>query len=168
MSFRAISRVPEEEQMRRASRAELQRFNRQTKFGNGDEGCLLWTGATGRGGYGRMKLDDGTTIAAHRFVLEFINGEPIPDGMQGGHVCHDKAVLAGTCAGDSTDDGCRHRACCNPEHLELQTPSQNTAAQDHAERRVTHCPQGHEYTDENTRITKDGKRKCRTCHKTRW
>ena len=35
--------------------------------------------------------------------------------------------------------------------------------QDHANRRKTHCPQGHEYTAENTRIDRNGKRHCRTC-----
>ena len=150
-----------------ASRAEISRFNRQTKF-VGDEGCLIWHGVKGRGGYGRFKRDDGTTIAAHRFVWEVIMGREIPDGMQVDHMCHGWAVEKGTCAGDSTDHECRHRACCNPQHLELVSASENTRRQDHAERRVTHCPQGHEYTDENTRITKDGKRKCRTCHKTRW
>ena len=148
----------------KASRAEVDRWNRQTTFGNGDEGCLLWTGPVGRGGYGRMKLDNGKTIAAHRFVLEYVKGEPIPDGMEGGHVCHDKAVAEGTCAG-AGDEGCRHRRCCNPDHLEVQTKSQNVMAQDHAERKVTHCPRGHEYTDENTIRTKNGKRKCRQCRK---
>lgn len=146
---------------RRASRAEVSRFNRQTKWGNGEERCLLWTGRTGRGGYGRLDLDDGTSIAVHRFVLEYVKGEPIPDGMQGGHICHDKAVLAGTCHG-AGDEGCRHRNCCNPQHLEVQSPSANTLAQDHAGRRKTHCPAGHEYSEDNTFI-RSGKRVCRTC-----
>ena len=29
----------------------------------------------------------------------------------------------------------------------------------------THCPQGHEYTEENTRVSKRGQRSCRTCHR---
>src|SRR5580700_2751100 len=43
-----------------------------------------------------------------------------------------------------------------------------------AERKLTirtHCPQGHEYNDENTLWTKRGSRFCRTCHRaagTRW
>lgn len=31
----------------------------------------------------------------------------------------------------------------------------------------THCPQGHEYTDENTAIGKDNKRDCRECARER-
>lgn len=36
-----------------------------------------------------------------------------------------------------------------------------------ANARKTHCPQDHEYTPENTLIGKDGKRRCRTCRRTR-
>lgn len=32
------------------------------------------------------------------------------------------------------------------------------------QRSKTHCPQGHEYTRENTKLTKDG-RACRACHR---
>jgi hypothetical protein len=31
----------------------------------------------------------------------------------------------------------------------------------------THCPEGHEYNEENTYITKKGKRNCRTCNRER-
>ncbi|MEV6737864.1 HNH endonuclease [Streptomyces sp. NPDC051104] len=35
--------------------------------------------------------------------------------------------------------------------------------------RVTHCPEGHEYTPENTGYnTSNGGRYCRECHRTRW
>lgn len=32
---------------------------------------------------------------------------------------------------------------------------------------LTHCPQGHEFTPENTYVTKDGKRHCRECRRVR-
>jgi hypothetical protein len=152
-------------QRNKASRAEVSRFNRQTKFGNGDERCLLWTGMTGRGGYGRMTLDDGTTIAVHRFVWQYVMHKEIPEGMQVDHVCHGKAVEAGTCSG-AGDEGCRHRNCCNPAHLELVTASENTRRQDHKERRKTHCPAGHEYSEDNT-FVRSGRRVCKTCERAR-
>jgi hypothetical protein len=152
-------------QRNKASRAEVSRFNRQTKFGNGDERCLLWTGMTGRGGYGRMTLDDGTTIAVHRFVWQYVMHKEIPEGMQVDHVCHGKAVEAETCSG-AGDEGCRHRNCCNPAHLELVTASENTRRQDHKERRKTHCPAGHEYSEDNT-FVRSGRRVCKTCERAR-
>lgn len=33
------------------------------------------------------------------------------------------------------------------------------------QRSKTHCPQGHEYTPENTRLSKEGWRNCRQCRK---
>lgn len=149
----------------KVSRAEIQRFNKQTKFGNDDEKCLLWTGRTGRGGYGRFDLDDGTSIAVHRFVWMYVMGREIPEGMQVDHMCHGTAVEAGTCAG-AGDEGCRHRNCCNPQHLELVTASENTTRQDHAGRRKTHCPAGHEYSPDNT-FVRAGRRVCKTCEQAR-
>ena len=145
-----------------ASRTEIRRFNQQTKFGNGAEGCLVWQGQTDPAGYGRMPLDNGKTIAAHRFVWEQIMGKSIPDGMQIDHVCHGEAVKHSQCQGGV----CRHRRCCNPKHLELVTASENTKRQDHAERRKTHCPKGHEYTEENT-ARRSGRRFCKQCERER-
>jgi len=147
--------------MPEASRAEISRFNRLTELT--PSGCLEWKGPLGRGGYGRFTRDDGSSIAAHRFVWEFVMGQTIPDGMQIDHLCHTEAVNNIECGGGE----CSHRRCCNPKHLELVTPSENTLRQDHAERKVTHCPKGHEYTASNT-IRRDGKRKCRTCKNSRW
>jgi hypothetical protein len=136
------------------------RFNRQSKFD--DSGCLIWQGRIDRTGYGRFDRDDKTSIAVHRFVWQFVMGREIPEGMQVDHVCHTEAVQRGECVGGV----CGHRRCCNPQHLELVTASENTLRQDHAERKKTHCPKGHEYNDENT-LRRDGRRYCKTCEKAR-
>lgn len=102
--------------------------------------CMIWTGATQRGGYGKFGLgrQDGTVIA-HRFAWFLIHGS-YPD-LQLDHLC-------------------RVRECVNPAHLEPVTPGENVRR---AAARVTHCPKGHEYTLENTYITAVGSRKCRAC-----
>lgn len=147
----------------RPSRADIQKFNKATAFGNGDEHCLLWKGRTDPAGYGRFDLSSGGSIATHRFVWQAIMLKPIPEGLQIDHVCHTRAVEAGTCDGG---DDCRHRLCCNPAHLEAVTPSVNTERQNHAERRKTECPKGHPYDEENT-AHRGGKRFCKQCDRDR-
>jgi hypothetical protein len=65
------------------------------------------------------------------------------------------------------DHLCRNRLCCNPDHLEPVTGSENTTRQRHYERNRTHCPAGHPYDDENTRVTSDNHRVCRACDRNR-
>ena len=114
-------------------------------------GCWLWEGELrgGKGGaYGNHRLDN-KNRAVHRLSWEEVNG-PIPDGL---FVCHH----------------CDVKLCCNPDHLFLGTPRDNTL--DMYEKglgyqaRITHCPKGHEYTPENTYRweSSPNKRFCRTC-----
>ena len=70
----------------------------------GDPGCIIWTGALTRGGYGQLRVN-GRVVYAHRYAWERERGR-IPDG----------AVL---------DHTCWERACCNVEHLRVATRAQN-------------------------------------------
>lgn len=107
-----------------------------------DSGCWEWQAykVTGYGSfnYGRRpKL-------AHRLAYEWLVG-PIPAGLQIDHLC-------------------RNRACVNPHHLEPVTQRENTLRGLRG-RLITHCPQGHEYTPENTYRLHGIHRRCRTCHR---
>ena len=131
------------------------RFNRLATLQ--PNGCWMWTGESGRDGYGAFRPGPGQPrYAAHRWSYEAFVGD-IPEGMQIDHVCHteDLSCLGGT--------DCQHRRCVNPSHLEAVTGSENTKRQRHYERSVTHCPKGHRYEEDNLLIRGDGKRRCRTC-----
>lgn len=91
-------------------------------------GCWNWTGAAGR--YGSVGINYKTYIT-HRLMYALTYG-PIPTGR--GH----NAI--------TVDHLCHNTLCCNPNHLELKTLSENILAGNglSARRaRQTHCKNGH-------------------------
>lgn len=116
--------------------------------------CWPWTGSIGSNGYGNF-FYQGRVISAHRFSYE-LNVGPIPEGLQIDHVAK---------------RGCTMTICVNPAHLEPVTPRENTMRAPRSQATInasrTHCPHGHPYDIENTRITKTGARLCLTCQRTR-
>jgi hypothetical protein len=71
-------------------------------------------------------------------------------------------------AKSTLDHLCRVRSCVNPAHLEPVPHRENVlrgvSSSALAARRNT-CANGHPYTADNTRISKDGARQCRQCQK---
>jgi|SRR5690554_866218 len=112
-----------------------------------ETGCWVWIGAAQSNGYGRF-WDGEKSNYAHRVMYELFNG-PIQASMDLDHLC-------------------RNRRCVNPLHLEQVTRSENLKRGLTGEniaaplRARTHCPQGHEYSEENTRRYA-GRRVCRAC-----
>jgi hypothetical protein len=113
--------------------------------------CWNWTATTDTRGYGQLWVD-GRFERAHRYSYELLVG-PVPQGLELDHLCQNKG-------------------CVRPAHLEPVTHKLNTQrgianrtsrrGMDHHNRRKTHCPQGHEYTPENTKWYRGG-RACRAC-----
>ena len=57
-------------------------------------GCLIWTGATNKAGYGSIS-SDGKEHLAHRWAFEKKRG-PIPEGMMVDHICHNPSCVEST------------------------------------------------------------------------
>ncbi len=110
--------------------------------------CWEWTASKNKKGYGRFRFQ-GETRLAHRVAYEMIVG-PIPFGLTLDHLC-------------------RNHGCVRPEHLEPVTQRVNVergdglAALARTHISKTHCPKNHPYDEGNTRVTKQGWRRCRTC-----
>lgn len=122
-----------------------------------DSGCWLWQGnISPLSGYGRIfvgsKSDGSARMAyVHRVSYEAFVGV-IPAGLTIDHV---------------RSRGCVHKHCANPAHLEAVTDRENILRSDSptaVNARKTHCPEGHEFTSENTKTDRLGKRRCRRCN----
>lgn len=112
-------------------------------------GCWEWGGNQNGQGYGAIwDRTLSKRFLAHRESYSLHFG-PIPEGLVIHHNCNNKL-------------------CVNPEHLQAMSMSEHTAmhcGKFHAEK--THCPHGHEYTEENTYNLPSGGRACRICHRER-
>jgi len=137
-------------------RAVLARFNRYAK--EQANGCWIWMGTDAADGYARWRYKPGARLEyVHVWAYRAFNG-PITTGMQVDHACHTADT---SCPGGQV---CIHRRCCNPQHLELVTPSENTLRQRHANRLKTDCGKcGRALEGDNLTVWKDGKRRCAYC-----
>lgn len=110
-------------------------------------GCWLFRGAINDMGYGVLNVG-GRNVRTHRITYEGLVGS-IPEGLDIDHLC-------------------RVRGCCNPEHLEPVTRSENLR-RGWAVRKSTHCRNGHLFDEENL-IRRDSEpwhRVCRACENNR-
>lgn len=136
------------------------RFWRYVEIADPD-GCWIWTGHTMPSGYGNFGVGvapKGKTmpkLGAHIWVYKYLIGD-FPQGM---HLHHDE---------------CHNKICVNPWHLALRTNSDHALEPDSiagVNLAKTHCPKGHAYNAENTRVRlqhREGRkptwiRGCRIC-----
>lgn len=132
----------------RADHMDAQQYITDRVAPEPNTGCWLWLLSTNHGGYGKA-WSGGKHWRAHRLAYVAFVGA-IPPGLELDHLC-------------------RVRSCCNPEHLEPVTHAENllrgeTLAAACAAK--THCPRGHEYSQDNTLMNK-GHRRCKECDRAR-
>jgi hypothetical protein len=110
-----------------------------------ENGCWIWMGRFHFTGYGQLSIKRRTTLAHRASYVAFVG--PIPDGYHVDHLCGIKA-------------------CVCPDHLEAVLPRENIrrgSSPSGVNARKTHCVNGHEFSDENTRLSPTGARICRAC-----
>lgn len=113
-----------------------------------ESGCWEFIGSRVGLGYGRIGWN-GRLWLAHRVTYTLLVG-PIPDGLEIDHLC-------------------KNKPCCNPDHLEAVTRSENVKRGSQSDWRAAyelakhHCPAGHPYDALNTYFTPQGHRQCRIC-----
>lgn len=114
-----------------------------------NSGCWLWIG-TLSAGYGQLRWPTGGSASpvtsAHRVMCEGV----------------------GKTLDEVTDHRCETKCCVNPAHLDPCSNAENVRRH-HLRHPVTHCPAGHEYTDDNRYVYWHATQQrtlyhCKLCH----
>ncbi len=122
-----------------------QQFFRKVRF-SASTGCWLWTGSIHRDGHGWYGSSPAHRIAYEAFVgplggLKFRHAKSCPKHCVNPFHCRPPGTQADNVR-DMLEDGTNWQA------------------------QVTHCPRGHEYSQQNTRLYR-GYRHCRACDRAR-
>ena len=121
-----------------------------------DSGCWLWTRSKSKAGYGFYQPRGEKLQNAHRWAWKRLHG-PLPSSVHLDHYRH-------------PDQGCIGPSCANPDHVRPATPRENTLrskAPSSSNLAKTRCVNGHEFTPENTKYDKHGRRRCLACSRER-
>lgn len=166
------------------------RFRSKVQIGTG---CWLWVACKTRLGYGRYGRGGraGGVAQAHRYAYELTFGV-LPAELVVDHLCRNASCvrpdhLEAVVQGDNLRRGattnvvgwCRrglHEWIAANQYVEANGAKRCRPCRQATERAQspgiafalrTHCPQGHPYEGTNVRVSRDGHRSCKTCHRDR-
>ena len=114
--------------------------------------CWIWKGTKNRKGYGQFRLHNKLRVVTRVMYFNY-KGEGFNSDIQ---ICH----------------SCDNPSCINPSHLFVGTNQENQIDSvikgRHSKSRLTHCPKGHPYSQENTYFKPNTRwRVCRKCQRHR-
>ncbi|WP_327385064.1 hypothetical protein [Streptomyces sp. NBC_01207] len=145
-------------------------FASKVDTSSGPAACWPYTGEISRWGYGVLRPGgrESNRVLAHRYQWTLFHGD-VADTTEIDHVCHNDAVERHECAGGPS---CKHRRCCNPNHLRATDHSSNTLAgmgPPALNARKQSCVHGHPFSGpgSDVRISAEGHRRCRHCDRAR-
>lgn len=137
--------------MRPIIEKDIERFEKYC-MPDPNSGCWLWSAWSDRNGYGRIRVGNVSVgrriVFTHRFSYTIHKGD-IPEGLVIDHLC-------------------KNTNCCNPDHLEAVTTRENVLRGENFSAKKAKqkaCKRGHLFTPENTHISSQGTRQCRTCRR---
>jgi hypothetical protein len=129
------------------------------------DGCRLWKGGHGRGGYGTATYRVGgrkqVAVYVHRLVYVRLVDDP-GDDAEIDHLCHDPQL----CAVPPRE--CPHRRCYELNHLEAVTQEENALRSGSPfalNARKVRCKYGHLLLRDNLIVFDAGGRGCRQCQR---
>jgi hypothetical protein len=113
------------------------------------DGCLIWAGAITEKGRPVFQAE-GKTHNAYVWLWEQMMERPVKEDHELHHLCGDSRCVRFACLREMT----------HAEHMALHTDIGWRGDHNGAK---THCVTGHEFTEQNTWVEKNGKRHCRAC-----
>jgi hypothetical protein len=125
------------------------------------DGCWVLEGNNSGYGYTTITVN-GRRKGAHKILLEILQGSLVPKGLVVDHMCHNEAAANRLCSGGPE---CKHRACFNPNHMEITTQQANTQRGSRAYWNHATCNSGHERNEKNTRYDTYNRPFCWECRK---
>jgi HNH endonuclease len=131
-----------------------------------NSGCLLWTAATTKKGYGVLRVA-GVLKYAHHVAWYLAFGrwpKQLNHHCDTPSCCETSDLYEGNHVQNSRDCIARGRFKNNMTEAIMRQGQPRGAA---AQRAKTHCPLGHPYEGDNLYVAASGARKCRACQK-RW